>query len=57
MLAKLEEKKPSRADNKVRIVVLGEEIIEKKVALSCNCGRVYLPIGWIGKRIKIVRVD
>lgn len=40
-----------------RIIIYGQEILEKKVALSYNCGRVYLPVAWIGKRIKIVRVN
>ena len=37
--------------------VYGQEMIEKIVKRSGNSGRVYLPPNWIGKRVKIIRVD
>ncbi len=37
--------------------VWGEEMIEKEVKQSGNSGRVYLPPEWIGKHVKIIRVD
>jgi putative transposon-encoded protein len=37
--------------------VVGHEVIEKVVKRSGNSGRVYLPPGWIGKRVKIVRLE
>jgi putative transposon-encoded protein len=53
--ASLEEKSESRA--KVRFEVYGEEMIDKEVKLSGNSGRVYLPPDWVGKHVKIIRID
>ena len=41
----------------VKFEVYGEEMIEKKVKLSGNSGRVYLPPNWIGHLVKIIRID
>lgn len=35
----------------------GEEMIEKIVKQSGNAGRVYLPPEWVGKNVKIIRID
>jgi putative transposon-encoded protein len=32
-------------------------MIEKEVKPSGNSGRVYLPLNWVGKQVKIIRVD
>lgn len=42
---------------KAKFEVYGEEMIEKVVKLSGNSGRVYLPPDWVGKHVKIIRVD
>jgi len=42
---------------KVKFMVFGEEMIEKEVKPSGNTGRVYLPPDWVGKHVKIIRVD
>ena len=42
---------------KVKFEVYGEEMIEKKVKLSGNSGRVYLPPNWVGHHVKIIRMD
>lgn len=42
---------------KVKFEVYGEEMLEKAVKQSGNSGRVYLPPEWIGKHVKIIRVD
>jgi len=42
---------------KAKFEVYGEEMIEKEVKQSGNSGRVYLPPEWIGKRVKIIRID
>lgn len=42
---------------KTRFGIFGEEMIEKEVKLSGNTGRVYLPLDWVGKHVKIIRVD
>ncbi len=43
--------------NKAKFEVYGEEMIEKEVKLSGNSGRVYLPPEWVGKHVKIIRID
>ena len=43
--------------NKSKFEVYGEEMIEKEVKQSGNSGRVYLPPDWVGKRVKIIRID
>lgn len=35
----------------------GEEMIEKKVKPSGNSGRVYVPPEWVGKQVKVIRLD
>ena len=32
-------------------------MIEKEVKLSGNSGRVYLPPDWVGRRVKIIRIE
>ena len=52
---------PSKAEvpqyNKSKFEVYGEEMIEKEVKQSGNSGRVYLPPEWVGKHVKIIRID
>lgn len=43
--------------NKSKFEVFGEEMIEKEVKQSGNSGRVYLPPEWVGKYVKIIRID
>ena len=42
---------------KTRFGIFGEEMIEKEVKPSGSTGRVYLPLDWVGKHVKIIRVD
>lgn len=44
-------------NTKVKFEVYGEEMIEKKVKLSGNSGRVYLPPDWVDHHVKIIRID
>lgn len=55
----LEELQPSSINvhNKSKFEVYGEEMIEKEVKQSGNSGRVYLPPEWVGKHVKIIRID
>lgn len=50
---------PNGADDrrKAKFEVYGEEMIEKEVKQSGNSGRVYLPPEWVGKNVKIIRID
>ena len=43
--------------NKAKFEVYGEEMIEKEVKQSGNSGRVYLPPEWVGKHVKIIRIE
>lgn len=43
--------------SKVKFEVYGSEMVEKKVNSSGNSGRVYLPPNWVGRNVKIIRVD
>jgi len=45
------------ANNRVKFEIYGEEMIEKRVKLSGNSGRVYLPPNWVGHKVKIIRTD
>ncbi|MBW2614662.1 MAG: DUF2080 family transposase-associated protein [Deltaproteobacteria bacterium] len=46
-----------RDRGKVKFEVYGEEMVEKTVKLSGNSGRVYLPPDWVGRRVKIIRIE
>ncbi len=48
---------PQNLPSKSKFEVYGEEMIEKEVKQSGNSGRVYLPPEWVGKRVKIIRID
>jgi len=37
--------------------VFGQEMIQKRVKTSGKTGRVYLPGDWVGKQVKIIRID
>lgn len=50
-----ENSKPTTRQTKFE--VFGEEMIEKEVKPSGNSGRVYLPPDWVGKQVKIIRID
>lgn len=40
-----------------KIQLIGFEMLEKQVNKSGNSGRVYVPIEWIGKKVKIVLLE
>jgi len=42
---------------RTRIRLTGYEMLEKQVNKSGNSGRVYVPIDWIGKKVKVVLVE
>jgi putative transposon-encoded protein len=48
---------PVDIPNKAMFEVYGAARIEKIVKLSGNSGRVYLPPEWVGKHVKIIRID
>jgi hypothetical protein len=42
---------------KIRFEFWGEEMLEKQVKASSGSGRVYLPPRWVGRTVKIIRID
>jgi len=64
MMAKKREQSPDISHveepqfiRKTKFEVYGEEMIEKEVKQSGNSGRVYLPPEWVGKHVKIIRIE
>ncbi|MBU4275169.1 MAG: DUF2080 family transposase-associated protein [Proteobacteria bacterium] len=49
--------KPGGFGGKTKFEGYGEEMIEKTVKQSGNSGRVYLPPEWVGKNVKIIRIN
>jgi putative transposon-encoded protein len=41
----------------VKFEVMGVEVLAKNVKQSGNSGRIYLPPTWVGKKVKIIRLD
>jgi len=41
----------------VKLELTGFEMLEKEVHKSGNSGRIYVPIEWIGKRVKIILLE
>lgn len=44
-------------NEQMEIKINGFQILEKIVKNSGNSGRVYVPIDWVGKRVKIILLD
>jgi len=40
-----------------KIQLTGYEMLEKQVKKSGNSGRVYVPIEWIGKKVKMILIQ
>jgi hypothetical protein len=53
----IEIEDPSIISSKVRFEVFGEEILVRKVKISGKSGRAYMPPEWVGKQVKIIRID
>ena len=51
------KKESSASPSKTEFRVHGQEMIEKRVKTSGRTGRVYLPGDWVGKQVKIIRID
>ncbi|TSA57633.1 DUF2080 family transposase-associated protein [bacterium] len=41
----------------MEVKIQGYQIIEKTVKSSGNSGRIYVPKGWVGKRVKVVLLE
>jgi putative transposon-encoded protein len=53
----LSEKEAHAARNIVKLEIFGEEVLEKWVKPSGASGRIYLPSDWIGRRVKVIRLE
>lgn len=43
--------------DKMEIKIEGYQIVEKVVKQSGNSGRVYVPIDWVDKKVKVVLIE
>jgi len=41
----------------VKISLTGFEMLEKQVNKSGHSGRIYVPVEWVGKRVKIILLE
>ena len=41
----------------VKLELTGYEMLEKIIHKGGNSGRVYVPVEWIGKRVKIILIE
>jgi len=41
-------------EKQTKIQLTGYEMLEKQVNKSGNSGRVYVPIDWIGRKVKVI---
>ncbi len=42
---------------RTQIHLTGFEMLEKQVNKSGNSGRIYVPVNWIGKKVKVVLLE
>ena len=56
-MAKKEPEQDPANRGSVKFEAYGLEMLAKQVKQSGNSGRIYLPPTWVGKRVKIVRID
>jgi putative transposon-encoded protein len=45
------------AEQPMKVMMLGYEVVEKVATRSGNSSRVYLPVDWTGKRVRAVRLE
>lgn len=50
-------KKQNKIPRETSITLKGYEMLEKEVNKSGNSGRVYVPIQWIGKKVKVILLE
>jgi hypothetical protein len=53
----IEIEDPNSISNKVKFEVFGQEMLVREVKVSGNSGRAYMPTAWVGKQVKIIRID
>jgi len=50
-------KKQNKIIRETKINLVGYEMLEKEVNKSGNSGRIYVPIQWIGKKVKVILIE
>ncbi len=50
-------KRQNKAPRETNITLVGYEMLEKDVTKSGNSGRIYVPIQWIGKKVKVILLE
>jgi hypothetical protein len=51
------QEETAQPKQKVKFGCYGSAIVEKEVKRSGNTGRVYLPPDWVGKKVKVIRIN
>jgi hypothetical protein len=44
-------------NSEMKIVIRGYQALERKVKTAKTSGRIYLPVGWINKQVKIILLE
>jgi putative transposon-encoded protein len=47
----------TKKENLDMFQIHGYEVIEKEVTNAGTSGKIYLPVNWIGKKVKVVRIE
>jgi len=50
-------KRQNKISRETNITLIGYEMLEKDVTKSGNSGRIYVPIQWIGKKVKVILLE
>ncbi len=48
--------KKKKLNQTEKFEIYGDVLIEKEVKANGRAGRIYLPMEWIGKKVKIVKI-
>nr|NJM04877.1 DUF2080 family transposase-associated protein [Desulfobacula sp.] len=50
------KKTKKRSNRTEKFEIYGDVLIEREVKPNGRAGRIYLPMDWIGKKVKIVKI-
>ena len=50
-------KRQNKVPRETNITLIGYEMLEKDVTKSGNSGRIYVPVQWIGKKVKVILLE
>jgi len=49
--------KKESVETPMKLEIEGYEVIEKVVKSGGNSGRVYVPVNWLNRRVKVIRIE